>query len=343
MRNGLTECWHHGASAVSTPEGRLVARIGDAGQAAFLRSAAKPFQALPLLRAGGRGAFDLEPADLALICASHTGTPEQVGRARRLLDKGGFSPDDLLCGAHEPFDEGSARRLAEQGESPGSLHNRCSGKHAGMLLACRLLGYPTVDYLAPEHPLQQSFVRLVAVFACLSPGAVEIATDGCSAPTYRLPLSAAARAYAALAAPGQAGVGDQRQQELHWIVEGMTGAPEMVAGPGQFTTRLMEVTRGRVVAKEGANGYYAMAIRGPAALGVALKIADGSDACRDGVVLEILRQLGSLSAIELEELASFYRKPVRTHLGAAVGEMVPVVELQTLDSAAALIPSTVHD
>ena len=331
-RGGSDDCWHYGACSVSTPDGRLVARIGDPGQASFLRSAAKPFQVLPFLCSGGWSAFNLEPADLALICASHAGTPEHVDRGRRVLEKGEFGPGDLLCGAHEPFDKTSARRLVDTGQPPGPLHNNCSGKHAGMLLACRLLELPTANYTALDHPLQQAILEEIADLCGVRRAAVQVATDGCSLPTYGVPLGAAARAYAALAAPELAGIDDEKRAAIERIVEAMTGAPEVVAGPGRFTTRLMEVTRGRILGKEGAMGYYALAIRGPAALGVALKIADGSELCRDGVVLDVLRQLGSLSAAEFDELAPFYRVPIRSRQGAVVGELVPAVELEELAS-----------
>jgi L-asparaginase II len=212
-----------------------------------------------------------------------------------------------------------------------------------MLLACRLLGLPAHEYAAPEHPLQQAIRRYVAELSGLSPEKMEIATDGCSLPTFRLPLQAAARAYAVLAAPEAGDVADETRAALRRIVEGMTRAPEMVSGPGRFTTRLMEVTQGRIVAKEGAKGFYALDIRGPAGLGVALKIADGCEVCRDGVVLEILRQLGSLSLAELEALAVFYRKPLRTHRGASVGELAPAVELETSSESGALIPSAAYE
>ena len=157
---------------------------------------------------------------------------------------------------------------------------------------------------------------------------IEIAIDGCGAPTPRLALAAAARGYAALADPTAAGLDDGRCKATGRVVEAMTVAPRMVAGAGRFTTRLMEVTGGRVLAKEGADGFYAAAVRGPVALGLALKIADGSEACRDGVVLEVLRQLGSLSKEELGELDDFYHRPIRNWNGDQVGELAPDLELQ---------------
>jgi L-asparaginase II len=327
-RNGRPENWHQGAAAVATPERRLVAAVGDAGLECFLRSSAKPFQCLPLLLAGGAERFELSEADLALICSSHGGTTAHVERAAALLERGGFSPDDLLCGAHVPMDPGAAAELAAAGREPEPLDNNCSGKHAGMLLACRLLELPCEGYTAPDHPLQERIRTEVAGVCGVAGGSLSEAVDGCGVPTFRMPLAAAARAYAALADPRAADLDPERTAALARVAKAMAVAPEMVAGPGRFTTALTEVTGGRVLGKEGAKGYYGVAVRGPVALGLAIKIADGDDRCRDGVAIDILRQLGALSGLELEALAEFHRPIRRNHAGTVVGEVVADVELE---------------
>jgi L-asparaginase II len=323
FRGGLPESRHFGAAAVATPDGRLVAALGDPEVATFLRSATKPFQALLLVEGGGVERFELEAADLALICASHGGRREHVARAAALLARGGFGVDDLLCGAHPPLDASAAKALPATGEPPTPLHNNCSGKHAGMLLACRLLGLPTADYVAPDHPLQRRIRERVAACCRLAPDELGVGVDGCSAPAFHLPLAAAARGWAALAAPDLAGLNAATGAAAERLLAAMAEAPEMVAGPGRFTSRLIEVTGGRVIGKEGAEGVYAMAVRGPVALGIALKIADGADRARDGVALDLLRHFGSLSGEEAAALATFRTPVLRNHRGLAVGEVVP--------------------
>jgi L-asparaginase II len=316
---------------VVTPEGRRVAELGDPGASAtatYLRSAAKPFQALPLLLAGGAERFSLDAADLALICASHGGTPEHTGRVVTLLERGDFGVADLLCGAHPPFDRPSAEALARRGEAPSPLHNNCSGKHAGMLLACRLLALPTADYVAASHPLQERILTEVARLVGLDREAIGLGIDGCSVPAYHMPIEAAARGYAALADPEAAGLAPALAAAVRRVVAAMTAEPGMVAGPGRFTTRLMVVTGGRVLGKEGAEGFYALAVRGPVALGIAVKIADGGERCRDGVVLDLLRQMGSLSGEEFAALEEHYRPILRNSRGLVVGEVCPEVELE---------------
>jgi L-asparaginase II len=154
-------------------------------------------------------------------------------------------------------------------------------------------------------------------------------------PAYRLPLAAAARGYAALADPAAAGLPGDVAAALRRASAAMGGAPEMVAGPGRFTTRLIAATGGRVVGKEGAEGFYAVAVRGPVALGIALKIADGGERCRDGAVLDLLRQMGSLSGEEFAALEDLYRPVLRNWREIAVGEVRPDVELEEVETECA--------
>lgn len=327
-RGDLDESWHLGVAAVVTPEGRRVARVGDPDTRTFVRSAAKPFQAMALLLAGGEAAYQLSDADIALVCASHGGTPAHAERAASLLARGDFSEVDLACGAHAPLDAGAAEALRAAGRDPSSLHNNCSGKHAGMLLATRLLGLPADGYVESDHPLQSRNLARVARLCRVPEADVGVAVDGCSVPTYHLPVEAAARGYAALAHPAAAGLTGDEAAAAARVLAAMAAAPEMVAGPGRFTTRLIQETGGRVVGKEGAEGFYAVAVRGPAALGLALKVADGGERCRDGVVLDLLRLAGCLSAEELSRLEEFHSPERRNHRGKLVGRVALDVELE---------------
>ncbi len=312
------------------PDGRLLARLGSEAVATFLRSAAKPFQALPLVLAGGLERWELSASDLALICASHRGTPAHTERATALLARIDLGEDDLGCGPHWPYDEASCEALRSSARPPGRLHNNCSGKHAGMLLACRMLGYPTGSYRSPEHPLQERILSTVAATCCLDEEEISLAVDGCGLPTFRVSLEALARGYAVLADPVAAGASDEIAGAFTTIVEAMTTVPEMVAGPGAFTTRLMEATGGRILGKEGAESLYAVAVRGPEPFGLVVKIADGGERARGGVVLDLLRTMDALSPAELEELAEFEEPVIENAAGDPVGRVVSSVELERL-------------
>ena len=318
---------HFGVAAVSTPEGRLIARIGDPTRSVFLRSAAKPIQLLPLLAAGGRDTYDLAPAEIALMCSSHAGTDSHVAVVRQLLVRTGLAEEALFCGIHQPLGEAAAAALRDRGEAPGRAHNNCSANHIGQLLACRALELPLDGYRDPAHPLQQRILALVARWAGIAAGEIQIGIDGCGLPTFRLPAAAAAGLYARLADPAAGAIPAATADGARTVIEAMAGHPEMIAGPGRLTTELIRATGGRIIGKEGAQGFYAAAVRGPVALGLAIKIADGSESCRDGVVIEVLRQAGCLSRSEFEALAPFYRTEIRNHAGERTGELIADLEL----------------
>jgi L-asparaginase II len=326
LRGEIVEAIHCGAAAVVAPGGEPIAAAGDPAFPTVARSAVKPIQALPLVMAGGVERYALDDADLALVCSSHGGTPAHVARAAALLARGGFGVADLACGAHPPSNDEAARALAAAGEEPTPLHNNCSGKHAGMLLACRLLDLDPDGYLDFSHPLQRRLREEVARVAGADPG-LRRAIDGCSAPTYELTVAELARAFAALAAPAAAPLDDARRAALGRIGAAMAAAPGMVAGPGRFTTALIAATGGRLLGKEGAEGVYGVAVRGPRAMGLAVKIADGAKRARDTVVLELLVQLGALSGEEQRALAPFARPRLVNHRGLEVGAIVAEVEL----------------
>jgi L-asparaginase II len=334
-RGGFVESTHRGSIAVVGADGALLLGAGDPAAPVFLRSAAKPFQVSPFLAAGGERRFRLSTEEIALACASHAGEPMHVARVERMLAKGGYSVADLRCGAHSPTYEPAARALVERREAPSALHNNCSGKHAAMLLACRLAGEDARTYLEPAHPLQRRILRVLARMAGIAEGEIGIAVDGCAAPVFRLPLHGLALAYARLFAERVKGERASERRARRRAAEAMTKAPHMVAGTGRFTTALLEEGGGRLVGKEGADGLYAVAVAPGAAgplgrgreIGIAVKIQDGSDRGRATVVVEVLRRLGIVRGAGLRRLRRAAASTVRNVRGDVVGAMEPVFRL----------------
>lgn len=325
-RAGRDESIHRGFGAVVGSAGDVLAGFGDPETPVYWRSAAKPFQALPFFEAGGDRAFGLTRDEMALACASHTGEPAHVAAARSMLEKGGFTAADLRCGAHLPYDDASAAALVRAGEAPSALHNNCSGKHAAMLLACRLFDFDPSSYDAPEHPLQRKILEKVAFYARYPVAAIEIGIDGCSLPVFRLPLSGLAAAYAGLVATGALeGEGPEAAAARARIVAAMTGSPFFVSGTGQFTTRLIEAGRGRWIGKEGAEGVYAMAVVDPPR-GIAFKVDDGGSRARNAIACDLLGKAGAWSEPP-DGLAGDLRPQLRNVRGTVVGEIVVDVSL----------------
>ena len=339
-RGTHVESVHHGSVAVVDSRGRLLAFAGDPGLTTFLRSAAKPFQAIPLLEYGGIEEYDLTPEEIALTCGSHGGEAIHVATAAALLRKGEFDESDLLCGAHPPYEERAAADLRTSGEEPSPLHNNCSGKHAGMLLATQVMDVPSSRYIDPDHPVQVLMRATLADIAEVEADAIPMAVDGCGVPTFALSLHRTAFAYARLMAPA----GERYAESATTVTESMTSFPQFVAGAWSMTTPLMQAFNGELVAKEGAEGFYAMALSpslhdeltdrlaldDDVALGIALKIDDGSMARgRNPVILKTLALLG-IDAASRPELQRYRDWPLRNVSGTLVGEVRAEFELEFL-------------
>ena len=332
-RGRIVESRHRGHVAAVDGDGRLVARLGEPETVTYLRSSAKPFQALPLVASGAADRFGFEPREIALACGSHSGEPVHEETVAGMLEKIGLDKSALRCGTHEPFSPEATRELRRRGESPRVLQNNCSGKHTGMLALALHLGAPTETYDQPDHPVQRAILRAVSQFSNLTEAEIEAGTDGCGVPVFGLPVRAMALMYARLVAPG-AGLDGATRSAAARIVAAMTGSPEMVGGTHErLDTEMMRVTNGRIVSKIGAEGVYTVGVlpcgRFPRGLGLALKIEDGEDRrARPTVVVESLRQLGALDAeasAQLEPYASF---TIRNHNGDAVGEVRAAFELE---------------
>ena len=347
-RGDLLESFHSGSIAVVDSTGHLLAFAGDPSITCFLRSASKPFQAIPLLQVGGEQEFDLSAEEIALTCASHGGEPIHVSTAAALLRKGEFDESDLQCGVHIPYDEKAAAELRQSGEPPSVLQNNCSGKHAGMLLASRLMDAPIQTYTDPSHPLQVEILKTLADFAGLGPEEIPYAVDGCGVPSYALPLYRAALAYArlmdtAVTSPASAPL-SRYAESARLITAAMTAHPEYVAGAWSITTPLMEAMDGQLVAKEGADGFYSMGmfpelarelqqftdVAEGASVGIAIKVADGSmDRGRNPAILRTLELLG-LNPAESPLLARYYDSSLRNAAGRIVGQVKAEFELKFL-------------
>ena len=331
-RGGLLESFHSGSIAVVDAHGKLLAFAGDPAFVTCIRSAAKPFQALPLLENGGADEFDLLPEEIALTCASHGGEPVHVATAAALLRKGDFDEEDLLCGAHAPYDEKAAAELRASGEPPSALHNNCSGKHAGMLLATKVMDLPSARYIDRDHPLQEAMHEALAEYAGIDRTAIATATDGCGVPAFFLSLYRTAHAYARLM--------QSSDDAATRVVEAMTSFPEYVGGSWTITTPLMQAFSGELLAKEGAEGMYAMAlaprlterldVADDAAIGIVIKIADGSmTRGRNPVILKTLELLG-VDLSSRPALDRYREWPLRNVAGTLVGDVRAEFELEFL-------------
>lgn len=338
-RGNIIESVHYGSIAVVNVENELVAWYGNPDLVTFLRSSAKPFQALPFIEQGGQQYYNLDLKEIALICASHSGTDEHVEVAQSIQAKTGVNETDLLCGVHMPGHRPTAERLIQQGLKPHPNQHNCSGKHTGMVAFARMRGLPyrleDQPYIDPEHPIQKIILSTFAEMCSYPEYKVKTGIDGCSAPNFAVPLRDAALAYARLCDPTH--LEKNRQKACQTIVKAMISHPDMIGGPDSFDTHLMQATKGKLISKGGAEGYQAIGIcpnvmgPGSSALGITFKISDGDyrGKARPAVALEILRQLGAITDEELQILAEYGPSfKIENWRKLQVGLAYPCFELQ---------------
>jgi len=310
-RGDLLESVHRGRLAVCDPDGNVLEAVGDHEAYIYVRSAAKPFQALPLALSGAAEAFGLADSELAVACASHNAEEPHLAAVRSILRKVGLAEADLQSGAHLPLYEPEADRLIRNGEGPRPVHGNCSGKHAGMLAVCVREGYETSTYRDPGHPLQRRILGLMAEVCGLREDEVLIAGDNCGVPAFALPLRSFATGIARFA-KGYA-LPDELAGAALRIRDAMRKHPFMVAGTGRLDTDLMDSTD--LLVKGGAEAV--LAVGSPEGWGMALKISDGSERA---VRPAALAALGSMVVEVPEALSS-----VRGLHGETVGGIEPLI------------------
>ena len=334
-RGGAVESFHRGAVAVVDADGAVVAALGDIDRPVFPRSAIKLLQALPLVESGAADRFGLADEELALACASHNGEPTHARTAAAALAKAGFDAAVLECGAHWPYHEPSVHALAAAGAAPTALHNNCSGKHAGFVcLGCVLAGEKDqreflAGYVRPEHAVMREVNAAVAQVTGFDLTHTPRGIDGCSIPTYAIPLRHLAHGFAR--AGTGIGLAPVRAAAAARLRRAVARAPFMVGGSARFDTRVMELLSERVFCKVGAEGMYCAALP-ELGLGVALKVDDGntSRACEVAMAALIEAFVPLPSEAERSLLASLSSLALRNWRGLEVGRLAAHVSLRQL-------------
>jgi L-asparaginase II len=342
VRNGIEESVHRGDIVEVDAAGRVIRQVGDPDRLVTLRSTVKPFGALAIIDAGGVEAFDLEPAEIAILTSSHSGEDLHVRTLQGVYRRTGVSQALLACGAEGmPLDALTAARLARDGEKAGPIRHMCSGQHTVSLLLSRLRGWDPTDYWKPGHPSQIAYRAVVARAFGTTSAKLRTAIDGCGVETYAFPLHEVARAYAMLADPTAIPASDPRSELAEGLLrirDAMLANPEMVGGRhDRLDTSLMKAAPNRLVSKAGMEALRGLAIlRGPrndthedGPSGMAIKIEDGDGYDRGtwAASVEALRQAGVLDGGALRELARYHRPVTMDSHGRAAAEAIAQFEL----------------
>lgn len=332
-RGHAVESVHFGAVAVVDRAGQVLKAAGDPYTLTFTRSALKPLQALPFTASGGPERFGFSRAQIALMCASHSGESRHVEAVADMLARCGCSLANLQCGTHAPgfYD---ARGDVPPPPPYSPLAHNCSGKHSGMLAFCVQHGDAVGDYLAFDHPLQAAIRRAVSTFTGVAEERLVAGIDGCSAPNYAVPLASLATAFARLAA---ADVDGDYGLAPRMLADAMIAHPEMVSGAFRSDLALMQAGRGDWVTKIGAEGVQAIGIRSHG-LGIAIKVADGQKRGLYPAIVAVLEQLGLVDAAAEAILEPWKRPVVRNYRGLETGEVRAVVELDQFRPQLSALP-----
>jgi len=324
LRGGAVESTHRGAWAVVDADGDVVASAGDIDRPIFPRSAVKLLQALPLVESGAAERYGLNDEQLAIACASHNGEPRHVAVAASMLAAAGVDDAALECGAHWPYRDVVQREMAAAGSTPSALHNNCSGKHAGFVcLGCLLAGDADKraflsGYVKPEHPVMREVGDAIEAATGWRLADTPRGTDGCSIPTYAIPLRHLALAFAR--AGSGIGLREGRARAAKRLMAAVTAEPFMVGGSGRFDTRIIERLGERVFCKVGAEGVFCAAFP-KAGLGVAVKMDDGASRACEVVMAALIERFVRLDEVERGFVHAFADQPLVNWNGLDVGRL----------------------
>jgi L-asparaginase II len=319
-RGDRIESIHRGAGVVVDAHGVVVMAFGDAERAVFPRSAVKALQAMPLIESGAADCLGLNDKEIALACASHSGSDDHVATARAMLAKAGRDEGTLECGAHWPLGEGEARSLARSGRTPSAVHNNCSGKHAGFICLSCAMGVEPDGYVAPDHPVQREVTAAIGAATGASLSQATHGVDGCGIPTYAMPLVALAQGFARFGT-GE-GLSPASRKCAARIRSAVAAHPLTVAGKGRFDTEVMSLLGASAFTKTGAEGVVCAALP-EAGFGLAIKADDGAGRAAQVVIAALIRRFGGFEEETAARLQPFVTPRLLSWNGAEVGRLRP--------------------
>ncbi len=317
-RGQLVESSHHGRVAVIDADGAVVFSAGNIDAPIFPRSAVKAFQALPLIETGAADKYGLTNSEIALACASHSGDEMHVAAANSMLTKAGLDAGALECGIHWPMDVKVAGELAASGKKPGALHNNCSGKHAGFLCTCCAQNDHILGYVEAEHKTQRHIRDVLSDITGVKHTTDTMGIDGCSIPTYAIPLKSLAYGFARFVT-GQ-GLGLERAKAAKRIVSAIATSPEMIAGKGRFDTEIMKIFGHEVMLKLGAEGVYCGAIPS-LGLGIALKCDDGTIRAAEVMMAAVIKKYLNSNKVHRTEFTALASPVLKNWNGIEVARL----------------------
>jgi len=318
-RSNIVEKQHFGFIMVVDKQENILLKIGDDENKNFwFRSAAKPFQSSLIIKSGAYDKFNFTLEELAVCCASHTGTEKHTKTVQSVLDKIGLTEKNLQCGVHEPLDKETKDYFIKKNIEPSQLHNNCSGKHAGMLAVCTVNGWDIQNYLDLNHPLQKEITTTIANFCNFDENSINIGTDGCSAPVHALPFY-------------KMGVGFLNlflNENYENIKKAFQKNPFLIGGNERPDTEIIKASSGNLISKTAAGGLC-VTINLEQEQALVVKILDADMTARSIAIIEALKQLKWLSEEEMNtpQIKNLYDLKIKNLKNQTVGEILPKLVL----------------
>lgn len=306
-RANTVETLHYGWICVINKEKKVIYKRGRISDQIFLRSSAKPIQAIPVINYD----INITPKELAIICGSHSGSKLHINLLTNFMKKHKFQVSNLKCGAHLPFDEKEKTRLVKKNISPNPLHNNCSGKHLGMLAVCKKNKWDLKSYLNPNHPIQKNILKKIKELSGTKN--ISIAVDGCGVPTFSLPVINIAKMFSSFTHP--------KNKRYLKIISAISKNPFYLGSNNQIDTEIIKASKGKLIAKVGAEGIIIIASKGNC---IVVKIADGSPKIRSIVALKLLIRFNWLKKSQIKNLflREILKGEIRNHVSKVVGKIV---------------------
>lgn len=320
-RGGHIESQHHIHIAVVNTNGKIIYSYGNPTLATFARSSMKPLQAIPIIETGTIEAYNFEPEDIAIMCASHNGEPIHRLRVLSILERVGQTEEALKCGTHIPRDIDSYKALIKEGKELSPVFSNCSGKHSGMIATAVHLNEDIGSYYLLEHPIQQRILDTISELLNFPKDKIGIGIDGCGVPVHQLPLNYCALLFAYLANP-ELIKENSHSQAIKTIRNAMMKHPELVAGKDRFDTDVMRVFEGRLVSKSGAEGVQCVG-DAETGIGISIKSEDGNGRAAMVAMMEVLKQLGMCDKETNDKLSKYIEIPIKNMKKEIIGMVKP--------------------
>jgi len=323
-RGGLLENVHEGHICGVSDDGKVKYAVGNPQHRMFLRSSAKPIQAIPAILHGVDERYLLEEPEVAMMAASHRAEPVHVAALESMMAKTGVREEQLVCHPTFPLSATARHELVAHSGQERRIYHNCSGKHLGVLALCRKMGYSTEDYWHQDHPVQQEILRTMAMMADIPQEEITVGTDGCGFPVAAIPLNNLATAYLKLACPDL--IADSSVREAVVKITGIMNRNSLlISGTGLICPALL--TDDNIVAKGGAKGVYCFGLR-EERLGFALKVMDGSEDEWPLIVASILEQIGYRRQETIRRLQALYSVDIKNDNNKTVGRNEAVFALK---------------